>query len=62
MVHIFLSNKYNQSLFKVTPLSKWGNFEQRNILWLEKPIQISPAKTATVWDMHNQRVVSAHHP
>ena len=34
------------------PPSKWGDFEQREILWLEKLIQISPAKTVTNCDMH----------
>ena len=46
-------------MFKVTP-SKWGDLEQREILWLEKFIQISLARTVTCDICTNQTVVSAH--
>ena len=38
-------------LLKVAP-SKWDDFEQREILWLEKLIQISPSRTVTICDRH----------
>ena len=38
-------------MFKVTP-SKCGHFEQREIFWLEKLIQISDVRTITNCDMH----------
>ena len=32
--------------------SKWGDFEQREMLWLEKLSQISLARTVAICDMH----------
>ena len=40
-----------KKLFKVAP-SKWGDYEQSEILWLEKLTQISPVRTVTNCDMH----------
>ena len=44
-------------MFNVVP-SKSGDFEQREILWLEKIIQIySPTRTVTIFDMHKSNSV-----
>ena len=43
-------NDTQPKLFRVAP-SKWGDFEQREILWLEKLIQIFPPRTVTICEM-----------
>ena len=59
----FLSNKPEQSCSKSpNPESKWGDFEQREILWLEKLIQISPARTVTICDMMHKSNSDLHIP
>ena len=51
LLHCACVSVKQPKLFKVAP-SKWGDFEQREILWLEKLIQISPTRTVTICDMH----------
>ena len=63
IVHAFLSNKHKQSCPKSPhPASKWGDFEQRKILWLEKLNQISPARTVTICDMMHKSNSDLHIP
>ena len=58
IVHVFLSNKHNLSCSKL-PHQNWVTLnKQREILCLEKLIQISAATTVPICT--NQTVVSAH--
>ena len=61
LLHCACISVTQPKLFQVAPscITKWGDFEQREILWLEKVIQISPARTVTICDMMH-KVISAH--
>ena len=49
---ISLSDKHKQNCSKsLNPASKCDDFKQREILWLEKLILISPARTVTICDV-----------